>query len=184
MTVTEAVPLAVWGARQRDGKDWAPWHSWPHWLEAERWAIARGYAGGGLATYRIEFYLIGVPFALVFRYALNDDGRRFMADRVVRRPALADPVTVILDELPPPELLGPADDGGETVTALDGDHLDEFVFGPPAHEAVPHSHDHPEGQVQVPPAGTHWHEHGHPPGDPGALVHNHRHGHAVPETEK
>jgi hypothetical protein len=105
--MTEIAPLAVWGAKERDGKGWDRWHSWPRWREAEGWAIERGLAGDGLATYRIEFYLIDAPFARIFRYALDHEGRRFMADPAAyRKPALAEPVTVVLDELPPAELLG------------------------------------------------------------------------------
>lgn len=66
--------------------------------------MERGLIGARLATYRIEFYLVDAPFARVYRYALNDGGRLFIQP-ATGRPALAEPVTVLLDELPPAELL-------------------------------------------------------------------------------
>ena len=65
------------------------------------------------------------------------------------------------------------------MTALDGDHLDETVFGPPAHDAIPHGHSHDPGKDPAPGA-LHWHPHAHR-GIAGG--HNHRHGHAVPEGD-
>jgi hypothetical protein len=101
---TGVTPVAVWGAAERGG--WGRWHSWPRWLDAEKWAMDRGLCGGGLATYRIEFYLVDAPFARVYGFARNDDGHLF-TDPATGRATLADPVTVMLDELPPAELTGP-----------------------------------------------------------------------------
>jgi hypothetical protein len=102
--VTEAVLLAAWGAGLRDREGWDRWHSRPRWREAEEWAVDRGLAGNGLWTYRIEFFLVDAPFARVYRLAISED-RHLVIDPVTRQAALADPVDVMLDGLPPPELL-------------------------------------------------------------------------------
>lgn len=102
---TEVAPLAAWGATEL-GVGWDRWHSWSRWFEAERWATEHGLAGFDHATYRIEIYLVDAPFARVYRFARNDDGHLF-ADPATGRATLAEPVIVVLDELPPAELLEP-----------------------------------------------------------------------------
>lgn len=62
---------------------------------------------------------------------------------------------------------------------LEDDHLDETVFGPPAHAGTPHGHTHPPGQGPS-PGSVHYHAHYHPggpefPGDGGTHIHRHEH---------
>jgi len=105
MPVTEAAPLAAWGAAEPD-VGWGRWYSWPRRLEAEKWAMDRGLIGDGILAYRIEFYLVDAPFARVYCFARNGAGHLFNHP-ATGRPALAEPVTIMLDDLPPAELLGP-----------------------------------------------------------------------------
>ena len=104
--MTAMTPLAAWGATEPD-VGWARWHSWPRWREAEKWALERGLIGDGLPIYRIEFYLIDTPFARLFGFARNDNGHLF-TDPATGKAALAKPVDVVLDELPPAGLQGPS----------------------------------------------------------------------------
>lgn len=55
-------------------------------------------------AWRAEFFLIDTPFAVLYRYAENADGRRWI-DPDTREAAQDDPLVVPLAELPPPELL-------------------------------------------------------------------------------
>lgn len=90
-------PLAVWDAG--DPLNCQP--DVPRWLESAEWAgehIPRADA-----TYRIDFYLIDAPFAVVHRYKLSETGRKYC---VSGEPAREEPVIVPLAELPPARLLG------------------------------------------------------------------------------
>jgi hypothetical protein len=89
-----AEPLAVWDVRE-DGPLF-----WRHWHETHIWAMA--HLAAASSTYRVEFYLLDAPFAAVWRYALNEDGREVPRCDV----ALAEPGIEMLDELPPAHLLG------------------------------------------------------------------------------
>ena len=104
-TATGITPVAAWGATEPDA-GWGRWHSWPRWQEAEKWAEERGLVGTALLTYRIEFYLVDIPFARIYSFARNDNGHLF-TDPATGKAALAEPVAVVLDELPPAELMGP-----------------------------------------------------------------------------
>jgi hypothetical protein len=81
-------PLAVWDARDTE---------WPrtHARGAYAWAIDKIPELG--RTYRIEFYKVDMPFAIVSRYALD-------APATITH-ALDAPVTIPLDELPPEHLM-------------------------------------------------------------------------------
>jgi hypothetical protein len=70
---------------------------------------------------------------------------------------------------------------GPGAAVHDGNHLDEIVFGPPAHAGIPHGHTHLPGQGPLP--GTmHNHAHCHPAGPDGSsATHYHPHAHQVPE---
>ena len=103
MSMTEITPLAGWGATEPD-VGWDRWHSWPHWREAEQWAMDRSLVGGALLVYRIEFYLTDAPFARIYRFARNDGGHLF-TDPATGKAALDKPVDVVLDSLPPADLL-------------------------------------------------------------------------------
>jgi hypothetical protein len=100
MTVAgiKAEPLAVWDTR--DGKD-SLW--WQHWREASKWAPA--HIADANSTYRVEFFLVDAPFAVVWRYKRNENGRCY-TDPATGDIASADPVVQMLDELPPDHLLG------------------------------------------------------------------------------
>ncbi len=63
---------------------------------------------------------------------------------------------------------------------LDGEHLDETVFGPPVHAVEPHDHDHLPG-VALLPGMQHAHAHYH---DGDARTHLHMHGHPVTDQGK
>jgi len=90
-----AGPLAVWDARTGN------FHKWAHWLEASQWGKDHDLPVGDL--YRIEFYLLDTPFATLFAYARDDSGHPYV-DPDTHSAALAEPVTKILDELPPDHL--------------------------------------------------------------------------------
>jgi hypothetical protein len=88
-------PVAIWDA------SCPSWHAGP-WQERSAWVSTHlGRAG---ATYRVEFYLADTSFAVVYRYNLDKLGRKHV---VVPGGAVAkeDPVTVVLTELPPKDLL-------------------------------------------------------------------------------
>ncbi len=81
-------PLAVWDARRAPVRKITAWSEW-----------AREHGIPVDDTYRIEFYLVDAPFARVFRYAVNADGRCFK-DPATGEAAEEPPVDVILSELP------------------------------------------------------------------------------------
>jgi hypothetical protein len=93
-----AEPLAVWDCRERDSL------FWQHWQETHIWAME--HLKDANSTYRAEFHLIDIPFAVVHRFATDDNGRKFR-DSGTGCIACATPVIEIevLDELPPAHLL-------------------------------------------------------------------------------
>jgi hypothetical protein len=98
----ELVPLAVWDVRE------------------DRWWLDRKFKSDWLheaglprdVMYRIEFWLLDAPFARIFCFALDDDGRKHWAPGHIRgphnhdscHPAFKKPRDVPLDALPPREL--------------------------------------------------------------------------------
>lgn len=114
MTAT-IMPVAVWDVREK---------SWLSWSRPERSAWLRDHRLPADDMYRAEFYLIDAPFARVFCYHRNEQGNRHwndahdpyrVHDHGACEPATVPPCDVLLDELPPPELLGgphPPAEGG------------------------------------------------------------------------
>jgi hypothetical protein len=90
-------PLGVWDTRDRD----SIWYR--HWRETVPWAAE--HIRDVNNTYRAEFYLIDAPFAVLYRYRENGEGRRYI-DPATGEPAVEEPVTQMLDSLPPLRLLG------------------------------------------------------------------------------
>jgi hypothetical protein len=78
-------PLAVWDCRDDTSVIWRDY------LACCRWADE--HVADTNRTWRLDFHLIDVPFAVVYRV----EERYKWSDR--------DPVIVVLDELPPAELL-------------------------------------------------------------------------------
>lgn len=97
MTAIGAEPLAIWDVNTKPG-----FICWEHWSEAVAWNKDH-LPDQGNDTYRLEFYLVDAPFAKAFRYATNEQGRRYM-DLATGEAAVLEPVTVPLTELPPPHL--------------------------------------------------------------------------------
>jgi len=98
-------PLAIWEARddafwQRHGD------SGFIFAEAISWAERHGVVKSEDRVYRIEFYLVDAPFAIVYRYALNEDGM-VPVDAETGGPATEPPALLPLGELPPAHLLSP-----------------------------------------------------------------------------
>lgn len=92
-------PLAVWDVRA------AEWGS--TWLGDTRGAVLWiwDHLGGNPSTIRrVEFYVLDGPFAVVYRYALQDEGFKYQ-DLATWEAAVEPPVIVPLAELPPAHLL-------------------------------------------------------------------------------
>jgi hypothetical protein len=97
------MPVAVWDTRN------------PNWRyrreEKSRWLREQGLPADEM--FRAEFPLDGAPYARIFCYALNEDGRRYMDghsqdphDHAACTAAAEPPRIVPLNGLPPRELLG------------------------------------------------------------------------------
>lgn len=89
-------PLGVWDCNDA-----------PAWgmiiLEASEWATA--HIKRARDTYRAEFYLYDEPFAVVYRYAVTDEGRKLAVDPVTLEIAREAPVVQVLGGLPPDHLM-------------------------------------------------------------------------------
>lgn len=90
-------PLGVWDA----GDPLNNQPDVPRWLESAEWAGE--HIPQPNATYRVDFYLADAPFAVVHRYKLNENGRKY---QVNGEPVREDPAIMPLAELPPDRLLG------------------------------------------------------------------------------
>lgn len=93
-------PLAVWDAKAAD---------WPHrWTEGQiqqmAWWIQQRLTEYSSDIYRIEFYLLDAPFAVVHKYAPQGEGFKYH-DPATGQAAIEPPVLVPLCELPPAHLL-------------------------------------------------------------------------------
>lgn len=88
-------PLATWDASDPSWMD-------EHWRERTDWAAA--HFPDVNRTVRAEFYLVDVPFAVLHRFAKNEDGQLFL-DPATGNPAWDDPVRLMLAELPPGHLM-------------------------------------------------------------------------------
>jgi hypothetical protein len=105
MTLTgiKAEPLAVWDVRMYHDDMGDRGLYWRNWQETSGWA--RAHIADVDSTYRVEFHLVDAPFAVVWRYKRNERGWCF-TDPATGDVARAEPVVQMLDELPPPHLLG------------------------------------------------------------------------------
>jgi len=88
------------------------WDAGPGWVDdvvGEKIAWAREHIDRVNDTYRVEFYLVDAPFAVVHRFKVNAEGRKYAIGHQSfisnGEPAREEPVTVTLDELPPAHLL-------------------------------------------------------------------------------
>ena len=101
-------PLAVWDSmdgegpwrRPEAGKDNDERHALM--IQAADWAAER--IERIQDTYRAEFYLIDMPFAVIYRHQRNENGRLHWNPET-QRPHREEPVIVPLGELPPAHLL-------------------------------------------------------------------------------
>jgi hypothetical protein len=91
-------PLAVW-----DAKDRPDWWTDGHTQQMCWWVQTRLTEHAG-DIHRIEFYLLDVPFAVVHKFALQDEGLKYL-DVATGQAAVEPPVIVPLAELPPAHLL-------------------------------------------------------------------------------
>jgi hypothetical protein len=92
----DAELAGVWDTREAD----SPWFR--QWPDTARWSSAH-LSERRNRCYRAEFYLIDAPFVVLHCFAEDPGGRILGVDG---EPAAADPVIELLDELPPPHLLG------------------------------------------------------------------------------
>ena len=95
-------PLAVWDTRDIDGL-WRCGGDICMLGEATRWANA--HIREATRTYRVEFYLLDSPFAVLYRYKVDDDGRKFALEPGGDALTEEEPVVQMLGELPPAHLL-------------------------------------------------------------------------------
>jgi hypothetical protein len=100
-TAVGAGPLTVWDVRSD------PW--WDRYRERQRWLDEHGLPAWKM--YRVEFWLVDAPFALIFCYALNETGfpRRIPCpggphDHPGCGLAREEPRTVPLADFPPRDL--------------------------------------------------------------------------------
>lgn len=68
-------------------------------LERCNWCIA--VVGEAVRTYRIEFFIVDAPFAVVFRYSRDPCTGKMYRDPITREVAKDPPVICLLDSLPP-----------------------------------------------------------------------------------
>ena len=88
-------PIGVWDASDAD---------WPrlHAAGASEWA--RKHLEHVDRTYRIEFYLLDTPYAVIRRFAEDENGN-LRLDLDAEAPMRDEPVVQVLTELPPEHLL-------------------------------------------------------------------------------
>jgi hypothetical protein len=94
----DAPPIAVWDAQDPEGLFWL------NWREASAWATE--HIRDVNDTYRAEFYLLDAPFVVLHRFAADDAGRHIWDPETESAMLAGQPVVQVLDELPPPHLLG------------------------------------------------------------------------------
>jgi hypothetical protein len=92
--------VASWDARSPD------YFRWPHRDEAEHWALDHGIIGFGPdkpkgRTYRVVLFVLDGPVARRYQYATDEIGRVMLDGD---RQKLAEPVDMLLSELPPEHL--------------------------------------------------------------------------------
>ncbi|HEY2075193.1 MAG TPA: hypothetical protein VGH53_02550 [Streptosporangiaceae bacterium] len=98
-------PLAVWDTHRGQG----PWRAVSDeerridlMIEAYEWA--RPHIERTADTFRVEFYLLDAPFAVIYRHR-RGQGARLAWNPETRRPYEEEPAVVPLAELPPEHLL-------------------------------------------------------------------------------
>jgi hypothetical protein len=96
-TETLPAPVAVWDAKDRP-ENWTDGHT-----QQMAWWMQTCMTGYARDAYRVEFYMLDAPFAIVHTFRCNGDGQRY-ADPAADGPAVNEPVTVMLSELPPGHL--------------------------------------------------------------------------------
>jgi hypothetical protein len=101
-TTTLPAPAAVWDTRDRDSFFWDTER--PEFWQAIEWA--RNHIPRPEATYRVEFYLVDCPFAIVYRFVTDDRGRVMVDEWELCGCATEEPARVMLTELPPEHLQG------------------------------------------------------------------------------
>jgi hypothetical protein len=94
--LTGLSPLAVWDCEDRGGV----W--WRDFRECCAWAVAN--IRNADSTFRIDFYLVDAPFAVVYRDSRDEAGKLF-TDPATGEIARDEPVVQLLTELPPSHLL-------------------------------------------------------------------------------
>lgn len=94
--MSQPEPIAVWDTRDLAGR----WRQPPYPREHVKWAVANIPRADD--TYRVEFYLIDAPCAVLYRYARNENGKVVHDSEAATEP----PVMVMLPSLPPRHLLG------------------------------------------------------------------------------
>lgn len=90
-------PFGIWDARTEE--------CWYALKTQQRIAWAKAHIPDADTTYRIEFFLVDAPFAVVYRYAAKDPWTLQYQLSVLRDATTDEPVVVPLAELPPPEIL-------------------------------------------------------------------------------
>lgn len=98
VTVPLPEPVAVWDVHS--AQDSLYWH---HHREVSVWAT-ENLPDRAISITRVEFYLLDCPFAVIHEVARDGDGR-CVIDLKTGTTAMAAPRTVLLDALPPAELL-------------------------------------------------------------------------------
>lgn len=104
-------PLAVWDVRGKwsDPGAIGPWlcmtppgEPFYDSFHAASWVV--GNIDRACDVFRIEFYMLDAPFAVVHRYKRNEDGFKYQ-DAATGKAAAEPPVIVPLGSLPPAHLL-------------------------------------------------------------------------------
>jgi hypothetical protein len=102
----DAEPLAVWDVRGAEGP-WQrmtpPGEPFRRSYEATQWVVSNFERARDV--FRIEFYVLDAPFAIVHRYCRDENGHGYYDPEPDSRAAEL-PVVQMLDELPPAHLLG------------------------------------------------------------------------------
>lgn len=85
------------------------WNAMTQWYwesglyqEAWDWLRDRGMAHDDI--WCVAFYVLDAPFAAIHRWDRSKAGHTYVNE--YGKPAVAEPVIVLLDELPPPQLFG------------------------------------------------------------------------------
>lgn len=86
-------PLAVWDTHQPSWQE--------RWPGTSPWALAH-FGEHATRTFRAEFYLVDAPFVVLHTYQADAQGRIPVTPEGLAQ--VAEPITLLLDELPPEHL--------------------------------------------------------------------------------